>query len=152
FVEVLEYGIGGAILPDEFGGGFFTDAGDARHVIYGIAVKRLDFHGLPGRVTKILLHFGGIEEGIGLDIVHAGAAVQQLPQILVARDQNDVIALVTQAMSHGGHEGVGLEAGEDKEGDAGIADDLEDAFLLDVEVGGLGLAIGLVLGEEFLAE
>jgi hypothetical protein len=67
-------------------------------------------------------------------------------------DEERLEALVAQPPGHGGDEVVGLKAGLGEDRHARVADDLEDALLLRVEVVRRGLARGLVLGVDRLAE
>ena len=73
-------------------------------------------------------------------------------QGLVLGDDVDLVALVAEPADHGGDDVVGLEAGAGVDRHAGIADHLEDALLLGVEVVGDRGAVGLVLRENLLAE
>jgi hypothetical protein len=80
------------------------------------------------------------------------AVVEDLAQVFVLADEEDLVILIAQRRGHRGDEVVRLEAALAEDRHAAVANDLEDALLLRAEVVGRGLAVGLVVGVDRLAE
>ncbi len=151
FVEVFQDLVSGAVLGDEFGGGFFADAGDTRDVVGGVAGEGLDFDGLVGGIATECLHFGEVGDFAGLHVVHFDGLGEELSEVFVFGDDEEFVIGGREESGNGGDEVIGFESGVSEDGDTGIADDSDDALFLGREVFRGRGAVGFVLGVEACA-
>ncbi len=157
-VEVLENLGRRSIFPDQLRRRLLADAGDARNVVDGIAHEGLDFDRFIGAVTDFLFQLLRINHLIALHIVHEGAVVEHLAQVLVLGDHEDLVppshptVLIAKAPGHGGDQVIGLEAPLLKDRDAAVANDAEDALFLGEEIARPLLPRRLIVRRDLLAE
>ena len=89
-----------AVGVDQLGRGLDADAGDARHVVDGVAAERLHVDHLVGRDAEFVEHLVGADPaqrrlaGARDGVEHADRAIglDQLHQVLVGRDDGDLAA------------------------------------------------------------
>ncbi len=151
-VEILEDSVDAAISGDEPGGGLFADTWNAFHVVDGIAHEGLNIDSLFGGIAELIDHALAIHEGVGLHVVNLRESVDELAQVFVFRDDVNIDIFVRHLADKGGDEVVGFKSGLGKNGDAGIADDLQDALFLREKVIRGRLTVGLIVRGDFLAE
>ncbi len=72
-VGVFDHRLGRAELVDQLGRRLFADAGDAGHVVDGVAHERLHIHRLRGPVADLLEHVLFVEVFVLLRVVHDDA-------------------------------------------------------------------------------
>ena len=101
-----------------------------------------------GRHAHEFLDRRGVVPGVVLGgVEHRDPVGDELEHVLVARDDDDVEALLLGAAGDGADDVVGLEAGVLEDGDAHGFEDAADVGNLVEEVGRRLGAVGFVLGE-----
>ena len=114
-----EDGVEVAVLGEQLGGALRADARHARHVVRRVADEREVVDQLGGRHAVLLAHRRLVEPHLLLVAVHADrrgarrAVVDELQQILVGRDDDDLLVVAGGARggARGGDHVVGLEVG-----------------------------------------
>ncbi len=116
-----------AMLDDQLGGGLGPDARYARHVVDAVAHQRQHIAQLLGADAELLDDIGFAQPPVVHRVEHVEAAIlDQLHQVLVARHDRDLPALLQCGAGVAGDQVVGLQphlldAGQ-REGAGGVAD------------------------------
>ena len=114
-----------AELADEEGGGLDPDAGDAGHVVGGIADQRLHLDDLRRRHAEALDDLGLADHLVLHRVVHDDAGLHELHQVFVGRDDGHLRSGLVRLERVGGDDVVGLVAflldAGDVEGAHGVA-------------------------------
>ncbi len=157
-----EQGFEIAIVLDQRRRGLDADAGDARHVVGGVADQRLDVGDLLRRHAEIVDDAVDIELALGtvagaaldagFEVVEQDLVGDHLHQVLVGRDDQDVGAGLLRLDRIGGDQVVGLEAGLFDRLEAEGGDRLAHQGKLRDQVVGRLAAGALVVGVDLLAE
>ena len=79
-------------LVDQFGCGFWTDSGNARHIVDAVAGKSLNIYDLFRVNAELFLDVFRREKFVFHRIVKFDAGTNQLHQVLVSGNDNDLIA------------------------------------------------------------
>src|ERR1700738_4112480 len=109
-VGSIEYGFDAAEFPDEVDATLVADAGSARNVVDGVAAQGPHVDNLVGRDAEHLRHLRFVEdEIILLRVEELYALVDELHHVLVAGDDEDVVALLGGAAGERANHVVGLE-------------------------------------------
>ncbi|MNK95485.1 hypothetical protein D3C87_1157230 [compost metagenome] len=153
--EVGEEVLHGAPFLEELGGGLVADAGDAGDVVGRVAGKALVVDDLGGGETVLLLDGGDVhadELGAGLGPEDVDPVIDELEGVAIARDDQDVVALLARLLGNGPDEVVGLVAVNLVDGKLEGPHDRPDEVHLRPQVVGHRLTVGLVVGEFLMAE
>ena len=87
---VLEEVVERAVRFEQLLGRLRADAGDARHVVDLVADERLEVDDLVGADAPVLAERGRVEHLVLADVVDGDAVGDELPAVLVARDDEAV--------------------------------------------------------------
>ena len=135
-----------SVLADQLGGRLDADAGDARHVVDGVARERLHLHHLGGRHAELLQHLRFADHLVLHGVEHGDARLDELHQILVGRDDHNLAAGFHRVARIGRDDVVGLIAflldASHIEGAHGVADQRELRHKLRRRIGPVRLVFG----------
>ena len=99
-----------AMFADQFGRRLDADAGDAWHIVNGIAGKRLHLHHLLGRHAELLQNLSLADHLVLHGVEHGDARLDELHQILVRRNDDHLAAGLHGLARIGRDDVVSLEA------------------------------------------
>ena len=145
-----------AVVLEQLGSGLVAHPGDARDVVGGVALERLEVDHLARRKAVALVDLGRVVDDRGGHAAAGGhqadVVAGQLEHVQVAADDGAGDALRLGLQGERADEVIGLEALQLVDGDAEGGQQLAHDGELLAQVVGCGLAGGLVLGEALVAE